>query len=163
MVEQIVTGLPEANGRPFDVQIVLGGCPNNGLCPRTLAARTGVAYVEFADGPKALTYSIGGGLRIAGPLDSTSTDPIVPSSVHAHGAQWLPFQLGHCGLSHVVDFDGSFWVPIGQIDGDASGFISGETGKIRLLGPNLAEYAGQDGFSAHLARFPGAKRFWLCA
>ena len=62
----------------------------------------------------------------------------------------------------VVDFDGSFWVPVGQVDGEAPGIINSESGQMRLLGPNLAEYSGTKGFSMNLARWPGPKRFFLC-
>jgi hypothetical protein len=54
-------------------------------------------------------------------------------------------------------------VVVGAVDNDASGFINGESGQMRLLTPNLAQYEGPRGFAARLARFPGAKRFWLCA
>ena len=62
----------------------------------------------------------------------------------------------------VVDFDGSFWLPVGQVDGEASVIVNGESGEMRLLGPNIAEYRNGDGFVARLARFPGAKRIFLC-
>jgi hypothetical protein len=61
-----------------------------------------------------------------------------------------------------VDFDGSFWLPIGEADGDAPPMINSDTGQMRLLGPNLAEYRNDDGFVVTLARFPGPKHLWLC-
>ena len=40
----------------------------------------------------------------------------------------FPSELGHCGIGHVIDFDGSFWVPVGQIDGDSPTIINTERG-----------------------------------
>jgi hypothetical protein len=54
-------------------------------------------------------------------------------------------------------------VPLGEIDGDASPVINSDSGQMRLLGPNLAEYRNAQGFEARLARFPGPKHVWLCA
>jgi hypothetical protein len=89
--------------------------------------------------------------------------PIQPRSERVGGPGPIAFEVGHCGLSHVVDFDGSFWIPVGQLDGDASVVINGESGHMALVGPNLAVYQGANGFSAQLARFPGPKHLWLCA
>ena len=47
-----------------------------------------------------------------------------------------------------VDFDGSFWVPFGLVDGDASAIINNDSGQMRLLGPNVAEYRNAEGFVA---------------
>jgi hypothetical protein len=166
VVKQIVAGLPAARGRPFAIEITLFGCDDPAACPRTLAVRTGMAVVEYADGGQPIQLSLTGPPQqplISIEANSAWSGLIQPSSERVGRLGPVPFEVGHCGLSHMVDFDGSFWVPVGQIDGDASGFINSESGKIRLIGPNLADYAGTDGFSAKLARFPGAKRFWLCA
>jgi hypothetical protein len=160
---RILSGLPPGRGAPFDIQISLGACPNDAPCPATIAARGGIAFVEYAGGPDSLTYSLGGVPWLLGPLDNGFTDPIAPSSRRVAGAGPFPFELGHCGLSHVVDFDGSYWVLVGQFDGEASGVINGESGELRLLAPNLAVYTGPAAFTARLVRFPGAKRFWNCA
>ena len=71
-------------------------------------------------------------------------------------------EVGHCGLLHVVDFDGSFWVLVGDAPGDHPALDGSETGSIRLIGQDRAEYAGSLDATIGLARFPGAKRFPLC-
>jgi hypothetical protein len=53
-------------------------------------------------------------------------------------------------------------VPIGQVDGDHPTIINAESGSMRLLNPNLAEFRGDSGFTVQLARFPGPKHFWGC-
>ena len=62
----------------------------------------------------------------------------------------------------MIDFDGSFWLPVGQVDGTSPTIINSESGTMRLLGPNLAQFTGTTGFTVHLARFPGPKHFWGC-
>ena len=165
VAEQVVAALPAERGRPFAVVVTLFPCDQNIDCPRSLAARTGRAVVEYAGGGEPID------LRLAGPPQDPEiavqenhfwSGAVQPSSARVTGPGPFPFDLGHCGLSHVVDFDGSFWVPIGQVDGEAPGIINSESGQMRLLGANLAVYVGAGGFTAQLARFPGPKRFFLC-
>ena len=165
IAEQIVAALPAARGKPFAIEIQLFGCANAGPCPPTLAAREGRAVVEYADAGEPVTVSLHGPPqtpRIAIQAGLTWSDLVQPTSPQVPGIGPFPYELGHCGLSHVVDFDGSFWVPVGPVDGDAPGIFNGESGQMRLLGPDLALYEGPTGFNAHLARFPGPKRFFLC-
>ena len=160
--QRVLAALPAGRNQPFDIQISLGSCANVGPCPRTLDARSGAAHVEYAGGIDTLTDTIGGQPPIFGPMDFQSSDAIAPSSPRVAGAGPFPFELGHCGLRHVIDFDGSFWVILGQVDGEAPGMINSESGQVRLLAPNLAVYVGSTGFTSQLARFPGPKRFFLC-
>jgi hypothetical protein len=156
--------LPPARGVPFAILVHLYGCPNDGPCPRTLDARDGTLTAEYIDGGEPIQLSV------AGPAGSPRFDEVEvgwsglqrPSSRRAAGVGPFPFDVGHCGLTWQVDFDGSFWLPIGQADGDASATINNDSGEIRLLGPTLAEYRNADGFVATLARFPGPKHVWLC-
>lgn len=168
LAERIVAALSAAaeRGRAFSIEIHLFGCPNDGPCARTPAAREGRAVIEYADGGEPIVVSLNGPPqtpRIAVQAGMTWSGVAQPSSAQVPGFGPFPFELGHCGISHVVDFDGSFWVPVGPLDGDSSAMINGESGQIRLLGPDLALYEGPTGFAAHLARFPGPKRFFLCA
>ena len=78
------------------------------------------------------------------------------------GARILGCMLGHCGLLHVVDFDGSFWVPVGHV-GDDPATVDAVAGQMKLVGPDRAQFASGGRVLATLARFPGPKRFWLCA
>jgi hypothetical protein len=162
---QIVALLPAERGPAFAIEIQLFGCPNDGPCPPTLAAREGRAVIEYTGGEEPITVSLHGppeAPRIAVQAGMSWSGVVQPSSAQLPGLGPFPFSLGHCGMSHVVDFDGSFWLPVGPLDGDASGMINGESGQMRLLGPDLARYEGPTGFTANLARFPGGKRFFLC-
>lgn len=166
VAEQIEARLPAARGRPFAIEVTLFGC-DNAACPPTLAVRTGMAIAEYLDGGEPVQLSLRGPPQqpaIAIDANTAWSGLIQPSSLRIGGpGRALPYQVGHCGLSHIVDFDGSFWIPIGQLDGDASVMINSESGLMGLAGENLAVYRGANGFSAQLARFPGPKHFWLCA
>jgi hypothetical protein len=164
VAEQVRAELPAARGVPFTIQVQLYGCPDGRPCARTLAARSGLVTVEYADGAEPITASVAGppiaprfGDQGLGWLGVSE-----PASPRVEGSGPFPYEVGHCGLTWKVDFDGSFWVPVGQLDGDDSAIIGNESGQMRLLGPSLAEFRGDRGFVAQLARFPGPKHIWGC-
>jgi hypothetical protein len=165
LARQIVAVLPPDRGPAFAVEIQLFPCENAAApCPRSLAARAGKAVAEFFDGGEPLDYSLKGpplAPEIA-PQDAFYLGLTNPTSTRVGGPGPFPFDLGHCGVTHVIDFDGSFWVPIGQVDGDHPTIINAESGSMRLVGPDLAEFRGDSGFTVQLARFPGPKHFWGC-
>jgi hypothetical protein len=165
LTQQIVAVLPVERGPAFAVEIQLYACENpNAPCPKSLAARPGKAVVEFTDGSEPID------LTLKGPPLTPEITPqegfylglTHPSSPRVVGGGPFPFDIGHCGVSHVVDFDASFWVAIGQVDGDHPTIINAESGQMRLIAPNLAEFRGDSGFTVQLARFPGPKHFWGC-
>lgn len=156
--------LPAARGAPFAIIVQLFGCPNMDNCATTLAVREGKVTIEWADPGEPVELSVKGPVdRLAfGQVATAWSGLQAPSSKRVAGPGPFPFELGHCGLSWQVDFDGSFWVPVGQVDGDDPAIINSDAGQMRLLGPSLAEYRSPDGFVARLARFPGPKHVWLC-
>ena len=165
VAEQIVAAIPAGRGAPFAVEISLSGCELRAApCPHSLTVRPGRAVVEYLDGGEPIELSLAGppeAPRIA-VREGFYSGLVQPTSQRAGGPGPFPFELGHCGLSHVVDFDGSFWIPVGQVDGEAPGWINSERGQLRFLGPNLVQYQGTNGFAVQLARFPGPKHLWLC-
>ena len=163
VAQHIVAALPADRGAPFTIQVLLYGCANPGPCPQTLAAREGRAVVEYIDGDEPIQLSLQGPPNDPGIAEVAATwsGLIQPGSPVAPGPGPFPFDVGHCGINHVVDFDGSYWVPEGEVDGDAPGMLNSESGRIGLDGPN-AIYQGPDGFTVRLARFPGPKYFFLC-
>ena len=54
--------------------------------------------------PSAEARSVESMLRIRG------RELLVPTSAPVAPGRAYPFQVGHCGLLHVVDFSGSYWV-----------------------------------------------------
>jgi hypothetical protein len=165
LATQIVAGLPAERGPAFAVEIQLYQCENpNAPCPKSLSARVGKAVVEFLDGGEPIDLSLQGPplLPEITPQDAFYLGLSHPSSARVVGGGPFPFEVGHCGIGHVIDFDGSYWIPMGQVDGDSPTMFNAESGQMRLLGPSLAEFRGDSGFTVQLARFPGPKHFWGC-
>ena len=165
VAEQIVRVLPANRGDPFAIEIQAYPCEiPNAPCPQSLAVRTGKAVVEFLDGAEPLELTLKGPPEspVIARQDAMYLALTTPSSPRVNGAGPFDYEMGHCGLLHVIDFDGSFWLPTGQVDGEHPTINNAEAGTMRLIGPNLAEFRGQSGFTVQLARFPGPKHFWGC-
>ena len=165
LAQAIVAALPAVRGPAFAVEIQLYPCENpNAPCPHSLSARTGKAVVEFTDGGEPLELTLKGPPLVPEiePQEAFYLGLTNPSSPRVAGAGPFPFEVGHCGISHVIDFDGSFWLPVGAVDGDHPTIINAESGSMRLINPDLAEFRGNSGFTVQLARFPGPKHFWGC-
>jgi hypothetical protein len=166
VAERILAALPGALGDPFSIQVRLFRCANDAqVCPRSLAAREGQVVVEYPDGGEVRVFHVEG--PPVAPVieledDVVLTDPIQPGSPPVAGSGPFEFEVGHCGLAHVVDFNGSFWVLVGPIDGEQPVLINSERGLIRLQNQDRAQYVGAQNVVFQLARFPGAKRFQLC-
>ena len=165
LVQQIVATLPTERGQAFAVEIQLYRCENPNIpCPKSLSARIGKAVIEFLDGEEPIELSLKGPPLTPEmtPQDAFYLGLSHPSSPRVVGAGPFPYDMGHCGVTHVIDFDGSYWLPIGQVDGDHRTIINAESGSMRLIAPELAEFRGDSGFTVRLARFPGPKHFWGC-
>jgi hypothetical protein len=165
VAERIVASLPVGRGDPFAIEIQAFPCDiPNAPCPKSLAVRTGKAVVEFLDGGEPLDLTLQGPPErpFIARQDALYLGLSNPSSARVNGAGPFEFEIGHCGLLHVIDFDGSFWLPTGQVDGDSPTIVNSEAGTMRLIGANLAEFRGRSGFTVQLARFPGPKHFWGC-
>ena len=66
------------------------------------------------------------------------------------------FDTGHCGLTFMTDFDGSFWSPMNPGDPDAPDFFHNqESGAIALVDADTARYRSADGLVVALERLPG--------
>jgi hypothetical protein len=165
LAQQVLATLPAERGAPFSIQIQLYQCENPDVpCPQTLDVRQGKAVVEFTDGEMPIDLSLGWPslAPTIAPIDTFYLGLSHPSSPRVVGGGPFPYDMGHCGLTHVIDFDGSYWVPVGQVDGDHPTVINAESGSMLLINPNLAEFHGDSGFMVQLARFPGPKHFWGC-
>ncbi len=162
IADVVGAALPPGRGRPASLQLWAESCGDLACPPGTFAGR---ATAEWPDGgPPVL-------IQFQGPASSVKLDPvedahwsgvIPPKSPRVLPGAVVPFTLGHCGLLHVVDFDGSFWVPVGQVDPDDPESINAADGQMQLVGPNRARFASGGRVIATLARFPGPKQFWLC-
>jgi hypothetical protein len=75
------------------------------------------------------------------------------------------YQVGHCGLQHVVDFDGSYWdldsSTLSEEEESQFG-INSDLGTIALIDRDIAVYRSSRKGEATLHRHTGAKTFGLC-
>jgi hypothetical protein len=158
----VVEQLPDERGMPFAIVIQLYGC--GAPCAKTLDAREGAVTVEYVDGGEPIDATVHGpaDAPVFGEIETAWSGLIEPTSARVDGAGPFPYELGHCGLLWQVDFDGSFWLPVGHVDGDAADLVNAGTGEMALLGPNRAQFEADSGFTVQLARFPGAKHVFLC-
>ena len=134
-------------------------------CPPGLPPRTnGNVFLEV-DGPLrlvdvALKTEPTGVVRFEEPAIETSA-LITPTSLRV-GPGPMRFKFEHCGLNSPIDFDGSLWDPVGEIDGDAADAINAAVGQIALLEPQRARFRSDGGFTVDLVRRDGAKSYPLC-
>jgi len=164
VAEAVLANVPPERLPAISLQVTLYGCAVVPDCARSLLVREGEAIVEFSDGREPLMFSL------SGPPDAPAiveteigwSGLLLAQSPPAGGPGPFPFEVGHCGLWNSVDFDTSWWVPIGEVDGDIPAMINSEQGQIRLLTPTTAEFVSPAGSRVTLARFPGAKHLRLC-
>lgn len=76
------------------------------------------------------------------------------------------FFVGHCGLTHIVDFDGSYWeVDASTLTEEEEGRfgINGDVGTMTLVDADIADYRSSSGGEATLRRHRGALERYPCA
>ncbi|MGH2590178.1 MAG: hypothetical protein ACRDGW_05210 [Actinomycetota bacterium] len=79
-----------------------------------------------------------------------------PRSGGARRGVAYEFDTGHCGLSFLADFDGSFWRPIDPDGGESPDFfINQDVGAIALVGRDGAVYRSSSGIEVRLERITG--------
>lgn len=163
VADVVGAALPPGRGRPASLQLWAESC-GDVACPAGIFA--GRATAEWAGGGAPVLIEFQGpaaNLRLEPVQDAHWSGVVQPTSPRVLPGAVVPFTLGHCGLLHVVDFDGSFWVPVGQVNPDDPESINSAAGQMQLVGPNRAMFASGGRVIATLARFPGPKQFWLCA
>ena len=162
IADVVAAGLPPGRGRPASLQLIAEGCDDVACPPGTFAGR---ATAEWEGGLEPFVSQFHGApanIQIIRVVNTHWSGVIQPTSPRVLPGAVIPFTLGHCGLLHEVDFDGSFWVPVGPVDADDSETINSAEGQMQLVGPNRAMFASGGRVIATLARFPGPKQFWLC-
>jgi hypothetical protein len=144
-------------------QVGFFGCQAVEGCPTTLAARPeGDVVIEFGQGAGANVHIRAGA---DGAIEATRGEAmgvaVEPTSGPA-GPGPLPYTLGHCGLWSGIDVDGSYWDPVGPIDGDHSDAINSADGTFTFLDPNHAVFTSKGGLVVGLQRHDGAKLLPFC-
>jgi hypothetical protein len=137
-------------------------CGGN-TCPPGLAARpSGHITIEFAArAPKVLSAEVASGVVNLAPRGDPFLIAVTPESARLSGLV-APYQLQHCGIFSGIDVDGSFWDPVGVIDGDHSDAINSADGIFTLTSPRTATLRTRGGLSLDLIRHEGVKHLPGC-
>ena len=79
-----------------------------------------------------------------------------PRSAPAEAGVVYRFEVPHCGLDWLVDFDGSFWEPVYAMpDSKPDSAINSDIGTITLIGPDEARYMSSTDEQISLFRVDG--------
>jgi hypothetical protein len=153
-------------GRPPAVaaRVMAYGCEAGPCAPGVLARGQGQVQIEYAGGGGLIRWELtmggAGSLAFSSPSEFAGRSS-QPQSKRA-AAPVAAVSLGHCGLYSPIDFDASFWDPIGPVDGDAPEAVNITSGTIRLLDAVDAEFRAPSGFTVHVRRHPGASAVEGC-
>lgn len=132
-------------------------------CPRSMQIGAPVMVVaQFVDGRQPAWLRLDPGSMAIIERGDVDAGPIPASSARA-GPGPQPLDLGHCGLASGIDFDGSWWDPIGEVDALDSAAINSASGTIALSGPDRAVFETPRGFRVEFVRHAGAKWLAGCA
>lgn len=88
-----------------------------------------------------------------------------PASPVAQIGKAYRFEVGHCGLLHLVDFDQSYWdVEVSSMtEAEHSRFgVNSDYGTMTLKRGDIALYQSDSGGDATLRRHAGEKDFFGC-
>ena len=158
IVAEIAELIP-AGPAPIYLQVGPFGCVEGGGCARTLAARPqGDVTIEAGSGAFSfhVTAAAGGGKLTIERQDALLIS-VEPQSLPPAAPGPRPFTLGHCGLWSGIDAGGSWWDPIGTIDGDHPAAINSADGTLVILDQDRATFTSKTGFTVQLVRRDGPK------
>ena len=146
------------------IQVGPFGCADAQPCAPTLTGRP-EGDVTIEAGVGALSWHIKAAAG-GGPLTIDQQDAfgvlVAPTSQGPVTAGARPFTLGHCGLGSGIDAGGSWWDPVGQVDGDHPDAINAAEGILAITDPDNATFTSTGGFTVQLVRRDGEKYLPAC-
>jgi hypothetical protein len=159
-----VAALLPAGTAPTYVQVGPFGCATEQGCAASLVERP-QGDVTLEAGAGALSYHVtvaGGGAQLTIERQDAFGVLLGPTSQPPVTAGARPFSLGHCGLWSGIDVGGSWWDPVGPVDGDHADAINAAEGSLTVLDPDRATFTSRGGFTVQLQRHQGDKYLPLC-
>ena len=160
-----LAALEPTDPAPIYLQVGPFSCSNGERCPATLAARPeGDVMVEFLGVPAIAIHLVAGadGSPGAHPRRDLRGHPPARRRHACPDPVRSPHELGHCGLYSGIDVDGTWWDPVGPIDGDHPDTINAAAGTIVFLDATHATFTSKDGLIVQLLRRLGAKQLPMC-
>jgi hypothetical protein len=159
-----VAALMPAGAAAVYVQVGPFGCSSGEGCATTLAERP-EGDITIEAGVGALSYHV---TAAPGAADLTLTQQdafgirVGPESNPPVTPGARPFALGHCGLWSGIDAGGSWWDPVGAVDGDHPDAINAAEGTLTITDPDHATFRSESGFTVQLVRRDGEKYLPPC-
>ena len=163
VVAQLSTIVPAGTAATY-IQVGPFGCATDQGCAPSLAERP-QGDVTLEAGAGALSYHVtatGDGPQLTIERQDAFGVLLGPTSQAPVTAGARPFSLGHCGLWSGIDAGGSWWDPVGPVDGDHPDAINAAEGTLTIIDPDHATFMSRGGLTVQLQRHEGAKYLPLC-
>ena len=144
-----------ATGRTFSVLVALGEAAFEDPARRDATWEV-LNSLEFVGSGRPLELP-GPALGDYHPVEVPGGLEFEPISPPAVAGVRYRFEVGHCGLNHITDFDGSFWEPVQRQPGadTPSSLINSDRGTIQIVAPRRAIYTSSIGEKVGLLRIDG--------
>ncbi len=162
VVAQVATILPAGAAVTY-IQVGPFGCAAGQGCAPSLADRPqGDITLEAGIGALSYHVTVSGGAELTIERQDAFGVLLGPQSQPPVTAGARPFSLGHCGLWSGIDAFGSWWDPVGPVDGDHPDAINAAEGTLTIQDPDHATFTSRGGLTVQLVRHEGEKYLPLC-
>ena len=162
VVAQVATIMPPGSAVTY-IQVGPFGCAAGQGCAPSLAERPqGDITLEAGVGALSYHVTVSSGSELAIERQDAFGVLLGPESQPPVTAGARPFSLGHCGLWSGIDSGGSWWDPVGPVDGDHPDAINAADGTLTIQDPDDATFTSRGGLTVQLVRHEGDKYLPLC-
>lgn len=145
------------------IQVGPFGCAAGAGCAPSLAERPqGDVTLEAGVGALSYHVTVSSGSELTIERQDAFGVLLGPESQPPVTAGARPFSLGHCGLWSGIDSGGSWWDPVGSVDGDHPDAINAADGSLTIQDPDHATFTSKGGLTVQLVRHEGDKYLPLC-
>jgi hypothetical protein len=162
VVAQVATIVPAGSAVTY-IQVGPFGCAAGEGCAPSLAERQqGDVTLEAGVGALSYHVTVSSGAELTIERQDAFGVLLGPESQPPVTAGARPFSLGHCGLWSGIDSGGSWWDPVGPVDGDHPDAINAADGTLTIQDPDHATFTSKGGLTVALVGHEGAKYLPLC-
>lgn len=162
VIAQVATILPAGAAVTY-IQVGPFGCAAGQGCGPSFADRP-QGDITLEAGVGALSYHVTASSDAELTMERQDAFGVLlgPQSQPPVTAGARPFSLGHCGLWSGIDAVGSWWDPVGPVDGDHPDAINAAEGTLTIQDPDHATFTSRGGLTVQLVRHEGEKYLPIC-
>ena len=162
VVAQVAMIVPPGSAVTY-IQVGPFGCAAGQGCGPSLAERPqGDVTLEAGVGALSYHVTVSSGSELTIERQDAFGVLLGPESQPPLTAGARPFSLGHCGLWSGIDSGGSWWDPVGAVDGDHPDAINAADGTLSIQDPDHGTFTSNAGLTVQLVRHEGDKYLPLC-